>query len=145
MDEYGYGAAMRSGLEIFEMASRQSGRTMRLIERVNDGDRIICSTQKEADRLRRLLREVGKEKVSVSAIDPRTDPRERDARPPIGRTFFEHTWVFQHFVETIRREIEHIEHVQRQMSVHPGAKIIQHEDGRPTDRMLAAMRERGWV
>jgi hypothetical protein len=50
MDEFGYVAAARTGLRMFETCSRGSGRTMRLIERVTEQDQIIVPNAQIAKR-----------------------------------------------------------------------------------------------
>jgi hypothetical protein len=96
-DPYGHAAAAVAGMEMFELGARRTGRTSRLLEQVQDGDRIIC-----LDRDRRLLeqqlRDVGKTRVSVGSCPP--DPAlllKKFGTMPRGRTFVDHEWCRAYF------------------------------------------------
>lgn len=116
MDEYGFGAAARIGLRMFEQSSRRSGRTMRLIERVEDGDRIVTTTEREARRLLALLREVGKTKVSVVCCDPANGNIARLLDFRGNRTFFDHLWQHAHYESRLNEADEALERIQRATS-----------------------------
>ena len=57
MDEYGIGSAASMALHLYERASRASGRTSRMIAAAHDDDLIVCRHAKEAERVRRLLKD----------------------------------------------------------------------------------------
>lgn len=59
-DEYGFVAAARVGLEMFDHSQRGTGRTTRLIERATDNDIVITATDANARHLSSLLRRAGK-------------------------------------------------------------------------------------
>lgn len=106
MDEYGFGAAARAGLQMFEQCARQSGRTMRLIERVTENDQIVVMTQQEANRINALLREAGKPNTRVVVCSARDLSKLFAGRPPSGRTFYDHEWQRRWFEDALR-EAEH--------------------------------------
>jgi len=114
MDEYGHSAAAKAGILMFEMGCRQTGRTMRLIERVTNDDQIVAPTSQVAEHLRRELKRAGKA-TQVLVIEPGT-PMYRAGSAPRGRTWFEHTWTqafFEIALESAKRDLEHF---QRSMS-----------------------------
>jgi len=61
---------LRTALSIHETGARNTGRTERLLAQVRERDVIICGSVREADRLRRLLRERGVTGIQVSYSDP---------------------------------------------------------------------------
>lgn len=104
MEDFGIGGAARMALQVLEHGSRRTGRTSRLIERVQAGDRIIVATDAEASRLRRLLHIAGKEDVSVRVCPPNREERAWDAGTnPTGITLFETSWVEQWYACRIER------------------------------------------
>jgi hypothetical protein len=111
-DEYGMTAAAKTGLRIFEMSSRGSGRTARLVERVTDEDQIITPTREASDYIRHRLRDAGK-KTRVFTIPVDRFKPEYSAN---GRTFFDHTWIEQYMLQSICRAEDDIEAMQRAMS-----------------------------
>ena len=110
-DEYGLTAAAKTGLRIFEMSSRGSGRTARLVERVTDEDQIVVPKREVAEYIRRKLRDAGK-KTRVLVVD-RFNPEHRAQN---GRTFFDHTWIEQYIRDATCRAEDDIEAMQRAMS-----------------------------
>ncbi len=111
MDEYGFAAAMRAGAEVFEMSGRQSGRTMRMLERATDGDRIVTTNAQEANRLRGILKEMDKE-VRVVAVDPDRPSLERLPTLSDGRTWFDHLWQKVFFDRALERAEHDLEQIQ---------------------------------
>lgn len=117
MDEYGFAAAAKAGLRMFEACSRQSGRTMRMIERVTEDDQIVASTEREATRIRQLLKAARKPKVRVHVVDPSRVPMSAGVgTAPHGRTFFEHSWVLQFFERRMEGAERDLEIFQRETS-----------------------------
>lgn len=100
MDEYGIGSAAAMGLQLYELASRASGRTSRMLDAARDDDLIICRTTKETDRIRRLLKEKGKA-TRVTTIQHR-DELSRIGPRAKGRALFDHDWVHHFFVEAVK-------------------------------------------
>lgn len=133
MDEYGFSAAQRMGLRVFETSSRGSGRTMRMIERARDGDQIITHLSKEAKRLESLLRKAGKKKVRVYVCGPDCNPMEI-GRANAGRTFFDHSWMLMHFEQALHNADRDLECLQREMSATwPEAPEIDNSGARMID------------
>lgn len=115
MDEYGYSAAMKAGLAVFEMSGRGSGRTMRMIERAADEDRIVTTTPREAKRIERILRERGK-KTAVVALEPSALPMERLSTQPLGRTWFDHLWQQAYYEHRMAQADSDLEFFQKAVS-----------------------------
>lgn len=102
MDEHGMGSAALSGLRLFEMASRRSGRTTRMVAMAGDNDVIVCINGREAQRVERMLREKGK-KTRVTHCPASLDALA-DIRPAMdGRCLPDHSWVYEYFVGAIER------------------------------------------
>jgi len=113
-DSYGVLASALTGLRVYEQAARRSGRTMRLLEQVQDGDRII-TTNVEADRIRRELGQMGKHRVEVVALSIDADPR-RYSTLPRGRTFFDHMFVHAFMVRACEDAAGYLDRMQAAMS-----------------------------
>lgn len=116
MDEYGYAAAMKMGLRMFETSSRNSGRTMRLIERVSKGDRIVVATRQMADFIRDRLKQAGKPEVEVRVVEPLSGADLSLETAARGRTFFEHTWQLAYFEKRLEHAADGLEQHQRDTS-----------------------------
>lgn len=120
MDHFGIGQAMKGMARGYITAARGTGRTTSLIESLKDGDRVVCLTAKEANRLDRLCREREME-VEFAVIDPK-NPREVFSRgTPTGRTIFDHCWVEQYYMQAIDEAFSQIDRLQRQSSGHGSA------------------------
>lgn len=101
MDEYGIGSAASMGLHRYDRASRRTGRTSRMVEAAQNDDLIVCRHAKEAERVRRLIKEAGKS-TRVTAIEHADELHARIAQRPRGRLVFDHDWVHQFFVDAVR-------------------------------------------
>jgi len=115
MDHFGIGAAIRGAANIYCHSARQTGRTTSLVESVKDGDRIVFSDGREAERVRRLCMDRGV-KVDCLVINPRTPERVFESGTPEGRTIFDHSWVEQYYMQAIDRAAQDIDHLERQAS-----------------------------
>mgnify|MGYP006373590437 FL=1 len=51
MDQHGIGAALLAGLNIYQSATRQTGRTSKLIASVDESTTILTYSETEANRL----------------------------------------------------------------------------------------------
>lgn len=110
-------AALKTALEMFEMGSRQSGRTERMLAQLKPGHRIICADPREAERLRRQVRERGIKDVVITSADPKlpllAGPFARDRCRP---TTADHDWIYKRFMAAIRDVEASIEHELRMIS-----------------------------
>lgn len=128
-DPSGHAAAALAGIEMFELGARRTGRTSRLLEQVQDGDRIIC-----LDRDRRLLeqqlRDMGKSRVSVGSCQP--DPvllLKKFGTMPRGRTFVDHEWCRAYFALAINQARQDLAKLLAAMSkTWPDAPPSQRDD-----------------
>lgn len=116
MDSFGIGSAILGMVNVYFRGSRQTGRTVQMVESVSDGDRIIFSNSKEAERVRRMLAERNKnvECVVVSHLD-RFDLLHTLGTSQ-GRTVFDHGWVEGFYRQEIEQRIKEIDHWQHQLS-----------------------------
>lgn len=121
-------AALTAALMTFEQGSRQSGRTERMIAQLKPGHRVICSSDREANRLRRILHQRGISEVTIVAADPTKAPLPHHTGLASRRmpTTVDHSWVLERFRTAIedeqRRiwlEIGHISGVELGMPVWP--------------------------
>lgn len=115
MDHFGIGNAVQGMLHTYISTSRQTGRTTSLLESLKDGDRVCCASANEAEQLARLCRERDLN-VRCIVVHP-GEPGQLFTRPPSeGRTIFDHTWVEQYYLSTMKRCQADIDHLQRQSS-----------------------------
>lgn len=102
MIDYGMGAATRAAMDMFNMGCRQTGRTLRMCENANPGDRIVAHDERAKRYIERILRDIAKENVEVVAIPVSLhgDHLAR-LRPASGRLMFDHNWVEQFYMARI--------------------------------------------
>lgn len=124
MDEYGFGSAAAMGLQLFEHASRSSGRTLRMLDRATNDDMIVCRKAKEAERLRRLIKDRGKT-TSVVVVE-HCDELGNIQKRSKGRCIFDHDWTRQFFADVIKSAEEDLQRMaDRFSSVPPDRKVEQ--------------------
>ncbi|GMQ53463.1 hypothetical protein [Halopseudomonas aestusnigri] len=111
MDAYGIGAGISGAAQTYLQAARRTGRTTAMLESLKDGDRVLCDSEREAARLRRLIKERGL-RVEVLAVSPSQPMVAFQRGTPSGRTVFDHSWVEQFYlnaVESARRDLLSLE------------------------------------
>ena len=112
MDHFGIGAEMESMVRVCCQSARRTGRTTAMVESLSSGDRIIFTNKQEADMVRRLARDVGKE-IECVVASPSDITRLMDRRLGKGRTIFDHSWVEDYYMHVItkgRKEIDFFQH-----------------------------------
>lgn len=94
-DFFGIGPAIRAALGIYRTAARDSGRTTRLLQALQSGDRVICQNIAAMRDMQRLLRERGFERdaVQVRILPAEDHYRLVELERIQGRTYFDHAWV----------------------------------------------------
>lgn len=117
MDHFGIGQAMKGMACGYFAASRGTGRTTSLIESLKDGDRVVCLSSREADRVRRLCRERSLA-VDFMVVDPKRPDMVFSKGSHQGRTIFDHSWVEQYYLLAIESAQSQIDQLQRQSSGH---------------------------
>jgi hypothetical protein len=122
MDQYGIGTAIEGCAVNYFAVSRQTGRTTQMIESLQDGDRVVCLTDKDAAWLRRRLREFEKN-IDVISV-PTKDANTILYNPPSkGRTVFDHDWIEKYYAEVIQGAQKRIDSLQRESSGFGAAHI----------------------
>lgn len=117
MDIFGIGAGVIGAVSVYFISGRRSGRTTSLVESVKDGDRIIFAEPREADRVRRLIKERGidVECIVVSPEDP-IGITQLSTSPDDGRTILDHAWVERYYEAGIKRLARNIDNIQEDLS-----------------------------
>lgn len=119
MDFFGIGSAIKGCAVNFFAASRQTGRTTQLIESLNDGDRVVCLSHKDAawlrDRIKYFYKGVKKD-IEVTSIPTREVHKIFEMHTPTGRTIFDHDWLERYYIEQIEDIKKKIDHLQREAS-----------------------------
>jgi hypothetical protein len=113
MDHFGIGAAVKAIVEIYLQGARRTGRTTSLLDSLKNGDRVVFSNHKEANRVSRLLRERNL-LVKCIVIDTKQPYNLFNLEKPIGKTLFDHSWVEQFYLEAVTRTQNEIDELQRQ-------------------------------
>ena len=123
MDEYGIGSAAAMGLQLYESASRRSGRTTRMLAMATNDDVIVCRRAKESDRLRRLIKDSGK---TTRVVTVEHSSELHRAFPPRakGRAIFDHDWVHQFFVEAVRGAEDELKRMADSLSSVPADRKL---------------------
>ena len=114
MDLFGIGLAIQGMTEMYFRGARGAGRTISMIESVQDGDRIIFVKGDEARRVERLLKERNKD-VACITIPPSKNPMEILGTSQ-GRTVFDHSWVEEFYLRAIDRTAKDINYFQENLS-----------------------------
>lgn len=120
MDAFGIGNALRGQARCYFQTARRSGRTTALLESLRDGDRVIFATKKEADRVKRLAKQMDKE-IEILVAPPKA-PHDKlfSVGTPKGRTIFDHSWVEQFYLDSLDDSARWLDNMQRELSG-PGA------------------------
>lgn len=111
MDDYGIGNSVRGAIRILFSGSRGTGRTIRMLERYQEGDRIIVTNDREKRRLKHLGKELGKE-IQCIVVDPEVPSSLLDHGTPQGRSIFDHTWVEQFYECATTETFGRLKHLQ---------------------------------
>ena len=118
MDDYGIAAAVRGCFRSVTAAMRATGRTTRMIERYQEGDRIIFATKVEADRVCYVARDLHDKEIDYSVCDPKHPEKviEGPRGTPKGRVIFDHAWLEQFYDHRIAQMGDEVRHLQDQAS-----------------------------
>ena len=133
MDHFGIGQALKGMARCYFQAARGTGRTTSLLESLKDGDRVCCVSSKEADRLKRMLRERQVEAEAIT-VDPSMPQRIFERGTPKGRTIFDETWIEQYYMRALEAAARDIDHFQREASGFGAAHIETREAAREASR-----------
>ncbi|MEQ6332952.1 hypothetical protein [Sphingobium sp. MK2] len=109
MNDFGYPAALKLALRMFEHSARASGRSTALIDAIEDGDVIIVDKNFMGLHYQDMARRAGK-KIKTIVHDPKQEMNRIDVghlRP--GKAHFDHEWLFQHWTWVIQKEQDRIE------------------------------------
>ena len=131
MDHFGIGAAIKGAVNIYFRSTRRTGKTISMINSLKDGDRVIFANSKEADRVKRLFKEAGKD-VECITVNPRETERLLGRGTIQGRTIFDHTWVEEFYLSAIERCEKDIDYLQCELS---GSGEPHRETQRKMDEM----------
>lgn len=115
MDFFGIGPALQGVVRSYFLGGRRSGRTTRLVDSLQDGDRVVFIDSRQADRFKRLCKEQDKEVVCI-VIDPKNTHAIFDRGPSQGRTIFDHTWVEQFYVHRLEACQKDLAYLERESS-----------------------------
>ena len=111
MDLFGIGAAMKSMSRVYFQSARGSGRTVSMVNSLKDGDRVVFTNGREAERVHSMIKERGI-KANCIVISVKNPKSIFEHPTSIGRTIFDHSWV-EHFykdrIDTCAREINNLE------------------------------------
>lgn len=109
MNDFGYPAALKLALRMFEYSARASGRSTALIDAMEDGDVLIVTTNRMGLHYQGMARRVGKN-IKTLVRDPQQAMRRIEIGPlQPNKTHFDHDWLFQHWTWVIKQEQEGIE------------------------------------
>jgi hypothetical protein len=133
MDHFGIGQAMKGMARCYFQASRGTGRTTSLLERLKDGDRVCCASSKEAARLTGMFRERNVDAEAI-AVDPQTPQKIFERGRPEGRTIFDESWVEQYYLRALEAAAKYIDRFQREASgygaAHIETRLAAHQAGK---------------
>lgn len=115
MDLFGIGQAINGAVMIYFQSARATGRTTMMLEMLKNGDRIVFYNSREADRVKRLLRE---RNLNVECIIAPPDNLDRlfEHGTSQGRTVFDHTWIERFWLRQIKLTTKDIDFMQERLS-----------------------------
>jgi hypothetical protein len=85
MDFFGLGQGVRGAMEVYFRAARRTGRTQRLVQNLNEGDRVFTHSSQEARRIRDMARDRGIHQLDVIPVDRPTMQRMHDVMFRMGQ------------------------------------------------------------
>lgn len=115
MDQFGIGAQAMGALMTVFTAARGTGRTKAMIEGLRTGDRVVFLERREAERVRRMASELGRE-IDVVVIPINEPHRLFDRRRAQGRLLFDHCWLEEFYRAAIRDAFKFTEAATRDLS-----------------------------
>jgi HD-GYP domain-containing protein (c-di-GMP phosphodiesterase class II) len=110
MDQHGIGAALLAGLNIYQSATRQTGRTNKLVESIDERTTILTHSEREANRLTWLLEE-RRNRTGKSFVAPRVH-RQETLHTTRLRMVYDHALVeqlYQRAINDVADEIAYFE------------------------------------
>jgi hypothetical protein len=117
MDAFGIGAAVKGVTEVYFLSARQSGRTYAMLESLRDGDRIVFLNEREARRVQRLAKELGRDvQCVVCPLPMEGGVGLLGEGTSQGRTIFDHSWIEAYYRACIEVAQKYIDHMQRELS-----------------------------
>lgn len=105
-DPWGFAAAALSGLHMFDVLGRSTGRTTMLVDMAGPSDTIVCASRTYGRHVERLLRQAGKDRTRVVVVPPERAfelMHREDLKGRRGRLLFEHDFVRELVENAIRR------------------------------------------
>ena len=123
MDYFGIGNAIKATISMYRVASRQTGRTLMMVNSLKPGDRIIFTNHEEANRVKNLCHERGVSNIRFKVCDPCHPEMLFNQGTSQGRTIFDHTWIEEYYVQAIERIEREINSLQEQLSGYGEAHI----------------------
>ena len=100
MDLFGIGEAMKALVIVYYNTARQTGRTTHMLKYLKDGDRICFADRREADRVRRICKDLSLD-VKCIVINPSKLHGLHNLPRSTGRTIFDHSWVERFYIDAI--------------------------------------------
>lgn len=111
-DFFGIGGAIRGAVEIYFRASRGTGRTIRMIDSLKEGDRVVFLNSDHAKHTVRMAKERGVEidYIISAVVDAPYDLNRKGT--PKGRLIFDHCWVEEFYKKVLERADKDIQFLQ---------------------------------
>lgn len=133
LDPYGIGAAQFMALDLFENASRVSGRTQYLTHNAMPGDAIVVPTRKlvriymDALHMARMLPVDGYNghndgTVAVLVVDPAGGPSAKMGTNPHGHTYLSHDYVLEAHRHALKSITTMMANLEADMSKDPPSR-----------------------
>jgi len=115
MDDFGIGAAVLGAYRSVMLAMRGTGRTTRLLERYQEGDRIVFVDERQASLAERKAADMGK-RIRWIVVDPAEPHKLMHDAPSKGRTHFDHVWLERFYELQIERATQDVRKMQDEVS-----------------------------
>jgi len=129
-DDYGFGAAMKTALQTFEMHSRRSGRTSRMLDSLKPNTTIVALNDAQARHLRDELKR--RNRTDCKVIVGQGTPEK--ARGMTNVTF-DHNWVRDMYEVAIARTSKDIQYIWETLNPPDvGEKVEREWEFREEDR-----------
>lgn len=106
-DTFGIGTALRAIINNYFIQSRNTGRTLSMIQSYKKGDRIIFHTSDHARHAERIARDLGIE-LEYSVITPSEVQKVFRRDGSKGRIIFDHVWLEIYYQNAFERAFKNI-------------------------------------
>ena len=116
MDTFGIAAQVKGAMHTVFQASRGTGRTYAMLRCLHDGDLVVFKDHREANRVKRLAKEMGYEIQTLVCSPRRPEEIFRNRGTLQGQLMLDHSWLEDYYLSVVEDAYQSIERLREDMS-----------------------------